>query len=508
MTKAGPLPLRSQPATDAPGQGGGAAPFPAEADEKERQRLEQWRRLIQACLPFADAASTELPLRRLLRLSLFQVSCGMAAVLLTGTLNRVMIVELGVPAWLVALMVSLPLVFAPLRALIGFKSDTHRSYFGWRRGPYIWFGSLMQFGGLAIMPFALLLLSGQGNGPAWLGQAAAALAFLLVGAGLHTAQTAGLALATDLAPEARRPRVVALLYVMLLVGMLVSAFVLSALLADFNPLRLIQVIQGAAVAAMALNLVAMWKQEAPDLALTAPERERPQFRDAWADFMAGGRAGRLLAAVGLGAAAFSMQDVLLEPYGAQVLGLSVGATTALTGLWALGALGAFLLSAPQLAKGAEPHRLAAFGALIGIFAFVLAVLSAPLASVLLLEIGVFAIGFGGGLFSVGVLIAAMELAGEGKGAGLALGAWGAVQATCAGLGIAVGGALRDLVSELALAGRFGEALALPATGYSFVYHLEIALLFATLIVIGPLARHSVRGRSPAPGGFGLAEFPT
>lgn len=169
MTKAGPLPLRSQPATDAPGQGGGAAPFPAEADEKERQRLEQWRRLIQACLPFADAASTELPLRRLLRLSLFQVSCGMAAVLLTGTLNRVMIVELGVPAWLVALMVSLPLVFAPLRALIGFKSDTHRSYFGWRRGPYIWFGSLMQFGGLAIMPFALLLLSGQGNGPAWLG---------------------------------------------------------------------------------------------------------------------------------------------------------------------------------------------------------------------------------------------------------------------------------------------------------------------------------------------------
>jgi BCD family chlorophyll transporter-like MFS transporter len=97
----------------------------------------------------------------------------MAAVLLNGTLNRVMIVELGVPAWLVALMVALPLLFAPLRALIGFRSDTHRSALGWRRVPYIWMGTLLQFGGLAIMPFALLVLSGDTHGPAWVGQAGA-----------------------------------------------------------------------------------------------------------------------------------------------------------------------------------------------------------------------------------------------------------------------------------------------------------------------------------------------
>ena len=116
-------------------------------------------------LPFADAATPELPLGRLLRLSLFQVSVGMAVVLLIGTLNRVMIVELGVPSWLVALMVSLPLVFAPFRALVGFRSDTHRSALGWRRVPYIWMGTLLQFGGLAIMPFALIVLSGDSNGP-------------------------------------------------------------------------------------------------------------------------------------------------------------------------------------------------------------------------------------------------------------------------------------------------------------------------------------------------------
>ena len=159
------------------------------------------KRLMQigpGVLPFADAGTAELPLPRLLRLSLFQVTVGMAAVLLIGTLNRVMIVELGVPSWLVALMLSLPLVFAPFRALIGFRSDTHRSVLGWRRVPYIWFGTLMQFGGLAIMPFALLILSGDTTGPIIIGQAAAALAFLLVGAGLHTVQTVGLALATDL----------------------------------------------------------------------------------------------------------------------------------------------------------------------------------------------------------------------------------------------------------------------------------------------------------------------
>jgi BCD family chlorophyll transporter-like MFS transporter len=144
--------------------------------------VSRWMRVGSEFLPFADAASAELPLSRLLRLSLFQVSVGVAMVLLIGTLNRVLIVELGVPAWLVSLMVGLPLVFAPFRAFIGFRSDNHRSALGWRRVPYIWMGTLLQFGGLAIMPFALLILSGDTHGPIWIGQVASAFAFLLVGA--------------------------------------------------------------------------------------------------------------------------------------------------------------------------------------------------------------------------------------------------------------------------------------------------------------------------------------
>ena len=195
----------------------------------------KWVLLSPRFLPFADAATAELPLGRLLRLSMFQVSVGMALVLLNGTLNRVLIVEMGVPSFLVALMVSLPLLFAPLRPLIGFKSDTHRSVLGWKRVPYIWFGTMLQFGGLAIMPFALIILSGDTHGPAWIGHVASAVAFLLVGAGLHTTQTAGLALATDLAPEKSRPRVVAFLYVMLLIGMVASALVFGLVLQNFSP---------------------------------------------------------------------------------------------------------------------------------------------------------------------------------------------------------------------------------------------------------------------------------
>jgi BCD family chlorophyll transporter-like MFS transporter len=455
-------------------------------------------------LPFADAVTRDLPLGRLLRLSLFQVSVGMAFVLLNGTLNRVLVLELGQAAWLVSLMVSLPLVFAPLRALIGFRSDHHRSALGWRRVPYIWLGTLAQFGGLAIMPFALLVLAEPFQGPTWVGPAAAALAFLLVGAGMHTTQTAGLALATDLGTEKTRPRVVAMMYVMLLFGMIGSSFLFSLLLANFSQLRLIQVIQGAAALTALLNLVALWKQEArdPGRNRSAP---RPPFSEAWATFRGQGRTLRLLLAVALGSAGFSMQDILLEPYGGEILGLSVSATTGLTAIFAGGMLLAFILSSRQLSQGGDPIRLSAYGVVAGIFAFSAVILSAPLDAPLLFRSGTFAIGFGGGLFAVGTLTAAMNLGDEG-GAGMALGAWGAVQATATGVAIALGGALRDIVGHLAAEGSLGVALSGPATGYGAVYHLEIAVLFAALITIGPLVRGpgELARRQPA---FYLAEFP-
>lgn len=466
----------------------------------------RWLQVSPKLLPFADAASDAMPLSRLLRLSLFQVSVGMALVLLTGTLNRVMVVELAVPAWLVATMVALPLLLAPFRVLIGFRSDHHRSALGWRRVPYIWMGTLLQFGGLAIMPFALLILSGDTHGPLWVGHVSAALAFLLVGAGLHTVQTAGLALATDLAPESKKPQVVALLYVTLLIGMFFGALAFGRLLADFSQIRLIRVIQGAAVLTILLNVVALWKQELRQPSRTRGDGPRRGFREAWRQLSQTGRATRLLVAVALGTAAFTMQDVLLEPYGGQILGLGVSATTELTAVLVGGTLLALAFAARMLTRGGDPLRLSAIGALTGVAAFSAVIFAGPLASTALFRIGVALIGFGGGLFAVGMLIAAMNLARNGD-SGMALGAWGAVQATTTGVAVVVGGAVRDAVSSLAESGALGVALQSPTTGYSVVYHLEIGLLFATLVALGPLVRRYPVSPTEATPNLGLAEYP-
>ena len=464
-------------------------------------------------LPFSDAASTDLPLAQLLRLSLFQISVGMATVLLLGTLNRVMIVELGVPATIVALMVAIPVLIAPFRAALGFKSDNYRSAIGWKRIPFIWFGSLWQMGGLAIMPFALIVLSGEQTiGPMWAGEVLAGLAFLMTGIGLHMTQTAGLALASDRAPEGKRPRVVALLYVMFLVGMGLSALVIGYLLRDFSNLRLIRVVQGAALFGFIINLIAMWRQESVN-PMSKQERAAPYplFKEAWRDFISVSNNARLVLVVFIGTLAFNMQDVLLEPYGGQVLKLNVSETTLLTVAWAAGALMGLGIAAQRLNKGIDPSNLMNFGVLVGFVAFTCVIFASPILSVVLFFLGTFLIGLGAGLFSVSTLIAAMNLPLSGKsGRGLALGAWGAAQATGAGLAIAIGGATRDIVNAFALNDSLGASLNSEATGYLFVYHIELALLVVTLVILSPLiksARNKEIKSNQKSAGIGIADFP-
>ncbi len=451
--------------------------------------MRRWAEMGTKFLPFADAATPDLPLSRLLRLSLFQVTVGMALTLVIGTLNRVMLVELGVPASLVGTMIALPLFAAPFRALIGFRSDNHRSELGWRRVPFIYRGTMLQFGGLAIMPFAVLVLSGSGesaNAPAWIGLGGAAIAFLLVGAGLHTVQTVGLALATDLAPKAKQPQVVGLMYVMLLFGMIASALIFGALLVDFTPGRLVQVIQGSAVITVVLNTIALWKQEPRRAAATRTAAPAPGFRESWQSFAYGGRVVRRLVAVGLGTMAFSMEDVLLEPYGGQILHLPVGETTKLTATLALGGLFGFGLASRVLGRGFDPFRMAICGALVGLPAFACVILAAPLHSILLFGLGTALIGFGAGLFGHGTLTATMNQAPRNQ-TGLALGAWGAVQATAAGTAIAAGGIVRDLMANHLAANPAGPVLA-----YDTVYCLELLLLVATLITALPLINTSTK----------------
>jgi BCD family chlorophyll transporter-like MFS transporter len=165
--------------------------------------------------------------------------------------------------------------------------------------------------------------------------------------------------------------------------------------------------------------------------------------------------------------------------------MGVGDTTWLTATLAGGGLLGFSLASGILSRGFDPARLALIGAWIGIPAFAAVILASTTLSVPLFVGGALCIGFGAGLFGHGTLTVTMNRAPK-EQTGLALGAWGAVQATAAGAAVALGGVLRDIVGALASQGIFGAALARPSTGYAFVYALEIGLLVATIVVMGAL----------------------
>jgi BCD family chlorophyll transporter-like MFS transporter len=186
----------------------------------------------------------------------------------------------------------------------------------------------------------------------------AGIAFLLVGAGLHTAQTAGLGAGHGSCAEGvDRPKVVGLMYVSLLFGTMGSALAFGSCLAEFTPGRLAAGDPGLRRGHLVLNTVAMWKQEprdatrSPRAAHTAAD---PDFRQAWVAYTGSAQARLRLVALALGTMGFAMQDVLLEPYGGEVLGMSVGATTWLTAAMALGGLLGFGLASRVLARGADP----------------------------------------------------------------------------------------------------------------------------------------------------------
>ena len=467
--------------------------------------MELSSRINSRYLPWFDIADADLTGKKLVRLSLFQISVGICFVLLNGTLNRIMVVELQHPAWIISAMLALPLLLAPLRMIIGYKSDNHRSYLGFRRLPYLWSGTMGQFGGLALMPFVLILMtSGEGNA-GHLGFGLCLFALLMVGIGMHMTQTAGLSLATDLASDENRHRVVAVLYLMLLVGMLAGALLFAVLLEPFSYFRLIQVIQGSAVVVAVLNIIAMWQMEKRRPEITRFEVPRPKFRAIFSHLATTPGAMRLFCVVALGTLGFGMQEILLEPYGAEVLLMTVSQTTQLTAIFSTGMLVALALSSGFMGARGDPMKLAATGVLSGIFGFAGVVIAGPTESIIIFVIGTFFIGLGNGLFAVGTLSAVMLLT-QSATAGLVIGTWGAVQTTTLGIAIFLGGALRDIV-PFVLQPPF-KTYSLPGHfGYSFVYHAEIALLFAALIAIGPLV-HRLGRNSIDPTKVRLADFPT
>jgi BCD family chlorophyll transporter-like MFS transporter len=169
---------------------------------------------------------------------------------------------------------------------------------------------------------------------------------------------------------------------------------------------------------------------------------------------------------------------MLEPYGGQVLGLAVSRTTLLTAAMAGGGLVGFTLASYVLSRGFDPFRMAAIGAWVGVPAFIMIIVSGVTGQPLLFVTGTLLVGFGAGLFGHGTLTATMIHAPDDQ-RGLALGAWGAVQATAAGIGVAMGGVIRDTVAAAT------PGVLIP---YASVYALEVILLLAAIVIMMGILR--------------------
>ena len=224
----------------------------------------------------------------------------------------------------------------------------------------------------------------------------------------------------------------------------------------------------------------MWKQEPLGGHQADPEQDVP-FLVAWRELQATPAARRLLLGVGLGAAGFGMQDVLLEPYGGEVMGLAVGATSLLTALTAGGAVLALAATANQRLRETDPNRMSVFGAIFGAFALVTITLAGPAQAPPLLHAGAVILGFGGGLFAVGTITACMELTEDGASGGLALAQPGALS--------------------------LGPEIQGRAAGYAVVYQLEIVALFAAAVALGPLVQAGRARTTDSVRSFGLGTMP-
>jgi len=409
---------------------------------------------------------------RLLRLSLFQFGLGFSVVVFTGTLNRVLITEEGVPATVVGWLLSLSLFVAPIRVLLGARSDTTKRKFGYRRFPYIWFGTMMVFSGLSAAPFALLFLSrtstiGQTSTPFALGMLFSTFIFLIYAIGVHIAQTGYLALVTDIIPRNDRHNAVAFLWVALIIGQIASSLVIGWWLEEYSPFKLVQVLQSSSVIFVLLAIAAIWKQDPAGMIDGSDESNATRLRAVLAD----GRNRLFFAVVFLGTFAITGQDVLLEPYGGQVLGMSVNETTRLTA--GVGMLVAMLVAMATHRRFKSPLYMALLACVAGFLGFGLVIATSLHRSVGIFGAGASIIGFANGLFLIATSSIVMSLA-EVQTAGLYVGLWGLVQTTASGIGTLIGGLTRDAAMR---------ASANVATGYTTFYSIELVLTVVTAALL-------------------------
>ncbi len=422
----------------------------------------------------------------ILRLGLVQAALGAIVVLTTSTINRVMVVELALPAMLPGALVALHYAVQILRPRLGYGSDL-----GGRRAPWIIGGmAVLGLGGVLAALATALMASDRLPGTAL-----AVVAFTLVGGGVGACGTNLLVLLAKRVDERRRAVAATTVWIMMIVGFVVTAGIAGHYLDPFSPARLVLVTATVSVIALAVTVAATYRIEGRASLPTADAATPPRtpFREALAQVWSEVRARRFTVFIFVSMLAYSAQDLILEPFAGAVFGFTPGESTRLAADQHGGVLVGMLLLA-GVGSTAWGRRLASLQTwtIIGCLASAATLFNLAAGGLLgadfPLRAAVFALGVANGVFAVAAIGAMMGLVGAGREQreGVRMGLWGAAQAVAYAIGGFLGTAAIDLTRALMEA---------PGPAYAFVFAAE-ALLF---LAAAGLAARVTRAETTATG---------
>ncbi|MDA0962345.1 MAG: BCD family MFS transporter [Proteobacteria bacterium] len=377
----------------------------------------------------------------IVRMGLVQMCLGAVVVLMTSTLNRLMVVELALPAVLPGLLVALHYGIQITRPNWGFRSDTKGN-----RTAFIIGGMAVLAAGGFLAALGVLVMETAFAA----GMALSVLAYAMIGVGVGASGTSLLALlATATAPQ-RRAAAATITWLMMIFGIAVTAGTVGAFLDPYSPALLLRIVGIVTLSAVILTALAVRGIE--QRVDASPRPEDMPFRHGIAEIWAERDARNFTIFVFLSMTAYFMQELILEPYAGLVFGFTPGQSTSLSGAQNGGVfLGMVLVG------------IAATGLRIGsLRAWVIAgcLGSAGMLSVITLlgtigpgaplVVAVTGLGFFNGMFAVAAIGSMMALAGQGRSSreGTRMGLWGAAQAIAAGFGGLAGAAAADILRSV------------------------------------------------------------
>lgn len=411
------------------------------------------------------------------RLGLVQASLGAIVVLTTTTLNRVMVVELALPAVVPGALVAAHYAVQMLRPRWGYGADGSA-----RRTPWILGGLLVLAGGAILAALAVAEMPSSRV----IGITMAVPAFLLVGAGVGAAGTSLLTLAATAVAPGRKAAAASIIWTTMIAGFAVTGGVAGRFLDPFSMARLVVVMVTVCTTALLVSSLALagLEHRGGGAALPNPAPARGSFRRALAQVWAEPPVRRFTLFVFTSMLAYGAQDLILDPFAGAVLGLTPGETTRLSGVQHGGALigmlaVAFAGAVPHFRRAGGLKLCAVGGCLISALALCGLATAGAIGPAWPLRSSVMLLGFGNGTFTVAAVGAMMALAGTGAGQreGVRMGLWGAAQALAFGLGSLVGPALVDLMHHVL-------ASAMPAYAMVFLAEAGLFLIAARLVSAG------------------------